>query len=83
MIGTDIWSGLWLLVDQYPWVVAIFVVLVLCFIGTVVACALLALSGSQSAPARRLDDEEQQRLVTRPTSLDNWRRSGGNWHGEL
>lgn len=73
MIGTDIWSGLWLLVDQYLWVVAIFIFLMLSFIGTVVACALMALT-------RPEDDQVQHRAVSKPADVPTpWGRSGGNW----
>jgi hypothetical protein len=74
MTAPDIWSWIWLLVDQYPWLVAIFVFLMLSFIGTVVACALMALTRPE---------DDQVRYHSKPASLDNWRRSGGNWHGEL
>ncbi len=73
MMAPDIWSWLWLLVDQYPWLVAIFVFLVLSFVGTVVACALLALT-------RREDDQVQHRYTSKPADAPTpWGRSGGNW----
>lgn len=54
MMAPDLWSAVWLLVDQYTWVVVILVLLMLCFLGTVVACALMALT-------RPEDDQAQHR----------------------
>jgi len=65
MMAADIWSRLWLLVDQYPWPVAILLVLVLCFLGTVLACALLGLTRAE-------DDCRPQR----PAGLDNHTLAG-------
>lgn len=37
-----------------------------------------------TAPAdRRRADDDQHRTVSKPAPLDSWRRSGGNWHGDL
>lgn len=73
MMAPDLWSAVWLLVDQYTWVVVILVLLMLCFLGTVVACALMALT-------RPEDDQVQHRAVSRPTDVPTpWGRSGGNW----
>lgn len=74
MMAPDMWSWIWLLADQYPWVVAILAIVVLCFLGTVVACTLLGL-------ARPEDDQRSHHSM--PASNGNWRRSGGNWRGEL
>jgi membrane protein implicated in regulation of membrane protease activity len=61
MIGADIWSGIWLLVDQYPWTVAIVIFLVLSIIGTVVGCSLMALTRPE---------DDQVRYQTKPAALD-------------
>lgn len=53
----------------------------LCAIG-VILC-LVAMLRRELPEDRRQDDADQLDAITRPGSLTNWRRSGGNWHGEL
>lgn len=91
-MSADLMSRLWMLVQAYPALAFVFIA-ILCLLGTMQALALLSLSRPPLPLHQWEDDEAQARAVTRPAQLDShiaavdasapWRRSGGNWRGEL
>lgn len=82
MMAPDLWSRLWLLVLTYP-SPAFMAVVILCLVGTLIALALVSISRPRVPLDQWEDDAEQQSAVSRPAPLQSWRRSGGNWQGDL
>lgn len=82
MMAADLMSRLWLLVQAYPALAFIFL-LILCLLGTLLALAVLSLSRPPLPLHQWEDDEAQARAVSGRMPLESWRRSGGNWQGDL
>lgn len=82
MTSADPWSRLWDLCMQYP-AQASMLAVVLWLLLICVVLSIMAMTRPDAPADRRRDDEDQRRSVSRPVPLDSWRRSGGNWHGDL
>ena len=82
MMAPDLWARLWQLVLTYP-SLAFMLVVILCLVGTLIALALLSMLRPEMPLRQWEDDEAQARAVSGRMPLDNWRRSGGNWRGDL
>lgn len=82
MMAPDLWHRVWQLVLTYPGM-AIMLVVILCLLGTLLALALLSLSRPPLPLHQWEDDEAQARAVSGRVPLESWRRSGGNWKGDL
>ncbi len=82
MNAPDLWHRLWQLVLTYPGL-AFMLAVILCLLGTLLALALLSLSRPPLPLHQWEDDEAQARAVSGRVPLESWRRSGGNWKGDL
>ena len=82
MSGADIWATLWDLCMQYPGQASMLAV-VLWLLAVCLVRVLLTMVRPTAPADRRRDDDDQHRTVSKPAPLDSWRRSGGNWHGDL
>lgn len=82
MMAPDLWHRLWQLVLIHPGP-AFMLVVILCLLGTLLALALLSLSRPPLPLHQWEDDEAQARAVSGRVPLESWRRSGGNWKGDL
>jgi len=82
MNAPDLWHRLWQLVLTYP-ALAFVLVVIVCLLGTLVALALLSMSRPELPLRQWEDDEAQARAVSGRVPLESWRRSGGNWRGDL
>lgn len=82
-MNADLWSRIWLLCVAYPiWAVTLALV-IWCLIGTVFGLCICAMGRPRSPEAQRREDEDQAAAISGRAPLETWRRSDGNWKGEL
>lgn len=82
MMAGDLWSRLWVLAVAYPALALVFVI-ILCLAGTLIALSFVSMSKPELPLDQWQDDADQHQAVSGRMPLETWRRSGGNWHGEL
>jgi hypothetical protein len=81
MTAPEVWMHLWAVCLAYPAQAIAFVVVVF-GLGNVVALCLVSMGRPELPLHQWEDDDEQARAVSRPVSLETWRRSGAGWTGK-